>query len=168
MCISGVLFLPVNFLHGSTWQKSLVSLFWHTSAHSVSCLPALSPYSSTLLIHFLQLFSHTLSSVLLDVRIISIPVTISYTLELEQENSWVHKRISRFSLYTFVLTYTQKYNIAASLHRFGGQTASGKALVLVSVFLSESGQESSVTVNCEKMVISSMLLKEIQSALKNV
>ncbi|XP_045112281.1 AP-3 complex subunit beta-2-like [Portunus trituberculatus] len=52
--------------------------------------------------------------------------------------------------------------------KFGGQTASGKALVLVSVLLSESGQESSVTVNCEKLVISSMLLKEIQSAVKKI
>ncbi|XP_050688035.1 AP-3 complex subunit beta-2-like isoform X2 [Eriocheir sinensis] len=57
---------------------------------------------------------------------------------------------------------------AADTLKFGGQTASGKALVLVSVFLSDSGTESLVTVNCEKMVISSMLLKEIQSALKSI
>lgn len=53
-----------------------------------------------------------------------------------------------------------------SILKFGGQTASGKALVLVSVSLPDDGQASTVTVNCEKMVISSMLLKEIQSALK--
>ncbi|KAG0715239.1 AP-3 complex subunit beta-1 [Chionoecetes opilio] len=52
--------------------------------------------------------------------------------------------------------------------KFGGQTASGKTLVLVSVLLSESGQESCVTVNCEKMVISSMLLKDIQASMKKM
>ncbi|XP_042226340.1 AP-3 complex subunit beta-2-like isoform X3 [Homarus americanus] len=50
--------------------------------------------------------------------------------------------------------------------KFGGQTASGKALVLVSLSLPQDEQESTISVNCEKMVISSMLLKEIKSALK--
>ncbi|XP_069948502.1 AP-3 complex subunit beta-2 isoform X2 [Cherax quadricarinatus] len=50
--------------------------------------------------------------------------------------------------------------------KFGGQTASGKALVLVCLTLPQDEQEVSITVNCEKMVISSMLLKDIQSALK--
>ncbi|KAK4311786.1 hypothetical protein Pmani_016742 [Petrolisthes manimaculis] len=60
----------------------------------------------------------------------------------------------------------QVQSSTTSVVKFGGQTASGKALVLVSITLPENGGESSVTVNCEKMVISSMLLKEFQSALK--
>ncbi|KAK7081768.1 AP-3 complex subunit beta-2 [Halocaridina rubra] len=52
--------------------------------------------------------------------------------------------------------------------RFGGQTASGKALVLLSLTVpeEETDLECTITINCEKMVISSMLLKELQSALK--
>ncbi|XP_045591832.1 AP-3 complex subunit beta-2 isoform X2 [Procambarus clarkii] len=50
--------------------------------------------------------------------------------------------------------------------KFGGQTASGKALVLVCLSISQDRLDASITVHCEKMVISSMLLKDIQSALK--
>ncbi|XP_042861804.1 AP-3 complex subunit beta-1-like isoform X2 [Penaeus japonicus] len=49
--------------------------------------------------------------------------------------------------------------------KFGGQTASGKVLVLLSLTIPEEGSECSITINCEKMVVSSMLLKELQSAL---
>lgn len=48
--------------------------------------------------------------------------------------------------------------------KFGGQTASGKVLVLLSLTVPENNQESLLTINCEKMVISSMLLKEFQSS----
>ncbi|XP_068219905.1 AP-3 complex subunit beta-2 [Palaemon carinicauda] len=48
--------------------------------------------------------------------------------------------------------------------KFGGQTASGKVLVLLSLTVPEDNQESLLTINCEKMVISSMLLKEFQSS----
>lgn len=50
--------------------------------------------------------------------------------------------------------------------RFGGQTASGKLLLLVSLAAAEGSEEHRITVNCEKMVVGSMLLKELQETLK--
>ncbi|CAN7998896.1 unnamed protein product [Ixodes hexagonus] len=51
------------------------------------------------------------------------------------------------------------------LLRFAGQTLASASLVLVSIQLSESTRKGSLTVNCEKMVIGSMLLKELKEAL---
>ena len=58
--------------------------------------------------------------------------------------------------------------------RFAGQTVSGKTVVLVTIYLpkkdeGESGGESPMcrmVVNCEKIVIGSMLLQELKEALK--
>ena len=52
------------------------------------------------------------------------------------------------------------------VYRFAGQTLSSKSLVLVTVKLQESSQVT-VSVNCEKMVIGSMLLNEIRSHLRS-
>lgn len=49
--------------------------------------------------------------------------------------------------------------------RFAGQTLATGSLVLVSVLLSGAERKGSLTVNCEKMVIGSMLLKELREAL---
>lgn len=49
---------------------------------------------------------------------------------------------------------------------FAGQTMSSKSLVLISVEQTSNGNTISLTVNCEKMVIGSMLLNEIKAALK--
>jgi AP-3 complex subunit beta len=48
---------------------------------------------------------------------------------------------------------------------FAGKTVSFGTPVLVTVKVGDGGKSSSVTVNCEKMVISSMLVKEIKTAL---
>ena len=53
-----------------------------------------------------------------------------------------------------------------TLHRFSARTISGRTHVLVTVKVPADGQASVVTVNCEKMVISSMLVKEIKLALQ--
>ena len=53
-----------------------------------------------------------------------------------------------------------------STYRFGGRTISGGTHVLVTVKVPASGKDSSITVNCEKMAISSMLVKEIKQALQ--
>lgn len=49
--------------------------------------------------------------------------------------------------------------------RFAGQTKASESLVLVSFQLHEKDNEVCVTVNCEKMVVGSMLLNEIKNAL---
>ncbi len=54
-------------------------------------------------------------------------------------------------------------------HRFAGQLVSSQTLVLVSIQLAKSGEgepESRIVVNCEKMVIGSLLLQELKEALK--
>ncbi|KDR14139.1 AP-3 complex subunit beta-1 [Zootermopsis nevadensis] len=50
--------------------------------------------------------------------------------------------------------------------RFAGQTLSSKSLVLVTIKILENDQ-ANISVNCEKMVIGSMLLNEIKSYLRN-
>lgn len=50
--------------------------------------------------------------------------------------------------------------------RFAGQTLSSKSLVLVTIKMLENDQ-ANISVNCEKMVIGSMLLNEIKSHLRN-
>lgn len=51
--------------------------------------------------------------------------------------------------------------------RFAGQTLSSKSLVLVTVQLDEESKTANIIVNCEKMVVGSMLLNEIKTALAN-
>lgn len=53
-----------------------------------------------------------------------------------------------------------------NLYGFSGKTISSGTPVLVTVKVGQNGKGSSVTVNCEKMVISSMLGKEIGAALQ--
>lgn len=50
---------------------------------------------------------------------------------------------------------------------FAGQTMSSKSLVLITVQKQDQQNKVSVTVNCEKMVVGSMLLNEIKVAFKN-
>ena len=59
-----------------------------------------------------------------------------------------------FFLYIFFFVY-----------RFGSETKSGKALVLITLKIAQDDSKSSLTINCEKMVIASMLAKELQEAL---
>lgn len=56
-------------------------------------------------------------------------------------------------------------NYALHVFRFAGQTLSSKSLVLVTIKILENDQVS-ISVNCEKMVIGSMLLNEIKSYLR--
>ena len=50
------------------------------------------------------------------------------------------------------------------IHRFAGKTVTSGSLVLVSVGTKEDGA-AQLTVNCEKMVIGTMLVKDILQAL---
>ncbi|XP_046400487.1 AP-3 complex subunit beta-1 [Ischnura elegans] len=54
----------------------------------------------------------------------------------------------------------------AKILRFAGQTLSSKSLVLITV-KTEENSNFSIFVNCEKMVIGSMLLNELKSHLRN-
>jgi AP-3 complex subunit beta len=57
-------------------------------------------------------------------------------------------------------------NCMLYVFRFAGQTLSSKSLVLVTIKMQENDQ-ANISVNCEKMVIGSMLLNEIKSHLRN-
>lgn len=50
------------------------------------------------------------------------------------------------------------------IHRFAGRTVTSSSLVLVTVATKEEGA-AQLTVNCEKMVIGTMLVKDILLAL---
>lgn len=50
----------------------------------------------------------------------------------------------------------------ASVYQFAGQTLSSKSLVLITVIVQDDLQ---ITVNCDKMVVGSILLNDIKSAL---
>uniref|UniRef100_T1I5H4 AP-3 complex subunit beta n=1 Tax=Rhodnius prolixus TaxID=13249 RepID=T1I5H4_RHOPR len=57
-------------------------------------------------------------------------------------------------------------NVEPDVYRFSGQTMSSKSLVLLTVKVSPTNTlEADVTLNCEKLVIGSMLLSEIKTAL---
>lgn len=55
-------------------------------------------------------------------------------------------------------------NQESNVLRFAGQTLSSKCLVLVAVQVLSNGK-ASITVNCEKIIIGSMLIKELKEAL---
>lgn len=51
---------------------------------------------------------------------------------------------------------------------FSGQTMASQSLVLIAIAFNSCEKQVAVTVNCEKMVIGSMLLNDIKLALKNL
>ena len=53
-----------------------------------------------------------------------------------------------------------------TIHRCAAKTVSQGVPVLVSVKVTSDGKGSAVVVNCEKMAIASMLVKEIKKALQ--
>ena len=53
-----------------------------------------------------------------------------------------------------------------NVYRFAGKTSSGGTDTLITVKVTES--KAKVTVNCEKMVICSMLLKDLKTSLSKV
>uniref|UniRef100_H2Z3B3 AP-3 complex subunit beta n=1 Tax=Ciona savignyi TaxID=51511 RepID=H2Z3B3_CIOSA len=52
----------------------------------------------------------------------------------------------------------------SNIHRYAGKTAHGGSVLLLSIDLSESG-EAKLIVNCDKMVIGSMVFKQVKEAL---
>lgn len=51
---------------------------------------------------------------------------------------------------------------------FAGQTMASQSLVLIALALNAADKQMAVSVNCEKMVVGSMLLNDIKLALKNL
>lgn len=58
-------------------------------------------------------------------------------------------------------------NVADSL-LFAGQTMNSKSLVLITVNIVDEGKTAAVTVNCEKVVVGSILINEIRDAIKKI
>jgi AP-3 complex subunit beta len=71
------------------------------------------------------------------------------------------------SVVTNVLTVANMLQVASgetdTVYRFAAKTMSEGVLVLVSV--SVQGESANIVVNCEKMVIGTMLLKDLKSVL---
>lgn len=66
-------------------------------------------------------------------------------------------------------------NVAAIAHGdstnlllFAGQTLSSKSLVLISITLDDEIQNAAITVNCEKLVVGSILMNEIKDSIKKI
>ncbi|XP_076039597.1 adaptor related protein complex 3 subunit ruby isoform X2 [Oratosquilla oratoria] len=88
-------------------------------------------------------------------------MTGKVTLETQETKSLIDKIYQTANLRQVVTASTD-------ILKFGGQTTSGKSLVLVSLAIPESKEPASLTINCEKMVVSSMLLKDFQEMLSKV
>ena len=52
--------------------------------------------------------------------------------------------------------------------KFAGQTLASKSLVLISVKINETSGSALITINCEKIVIGSMLAKELKKCLETI
>lgn len=57
---------------------------------------------------------------------------------------------------------------SANLLLFAGQTLNSKSLVLISLTLDDETQTVAITVNCEKLVVGSILMNEIKDSIKKV
>lgn len=57
---------------------------------------------------------------------------------------------------------------AADSLYFAGQTVSSRSLVLIVAQINDDGNSINLTVNCEKMVIGSILINEIKDAIKKI
>lgn len=51
---------------------------------------------------------------------------------------------------------------------FAGQTMSSKSLVLISIVLTDETKQAALTVNCEKLVVGSILMNEIKDSIKQI
>lgn len=60
----------------------------------------------------------------------------------------------------------EKLTVTVNIHRFAAHTLASQSLVLVTIRFIEAEQQLEVCVNCEKMVIGSILLNELKSHLK--
>ncbi|XP_077989441.1 AP-3 complex subunit beta-2-like [Glandiceps talaboti] len=79
------------------------------------------------------------------------------------ETSTIHQRTAEVANVQVVPVT----DVDSRVYRFAGRTASGGSLCLVTVKSSESGS-ANITVNCEKMVIGNMLVKDLKNSLCKV
>lgn len=80
-----------------------------------------------------------------------------------QDKRQVQRRIYEIAN---VASITQSDSVDLLL--FAGQTMCSKSLVLISVALEDENKTGTVTVNCEKLVVGSILMNEIKDAIKKI
>lgn len=78
------------------------------------------------------------------------------------------KRILQMKIYEIANVASIPFADADDLLLFCGQTMNSKNLVLISILLQDENRIASVTVNCEKVVVGSILINEIRDAIKKI
>ncbi|KAL7036751.1 hypothetical protein ACKWTF_008930 [Chironomus riparius] len=78
------------------------------------------------------------------------------------------KRNLQMKIYEIANVASIPFADADDLLLFSGQTMNSKSLVLISVLLQDDNRLASVTVNCEKVVVGSILVNEIRDAIKKI
>lgn len=79
-----------------------------------------------------------------------------------------NKRQLQMKIYEVANVASITHGDSADLLLFAGQTLSSKSLVLISIALEDDSRMASVTVNCEKLVVGSILLNEIKDSIKKI
>lgn len=77
------------------------------------------------------------------------------------------KRQLQTRIYEIANVASINHSETSDLLLFAGQTLCSKSLVLISIILGED-QTASLTVNCEKLVVSSILMNEIKDSIKKI
>ncbi|CAF1606473.1 unnamed protein product [Adineta ricciae] len=85
-------------------------------------------------------------------------------------------QISKFNFTTIQTKVVQCANVSSvpsssgdsTIYRFSGQTVSSKALVLIAIQLNISQSTINLTLNSDRIILATMLLKEIQQAISTI
>ncbi|CAF0992492.1 unnamed protein product [Adineta ricciae] len=85
-------------------------------------------------------------------------------------------QISKFNFTTIQTKVVQCANVSSvpsssgdsTVYRFSGQTVSSKALVLIAIQLNMSRSTINLTLNSDRIILATMLLKEIQQAISTI
>lgn len=78
------------------------------------------------------------------------------------------KRQLQSKVYQIANVATIMHGDSSDLLLFAGQTLCSKSLVLISIALEDDNRMVSMTVNCEKLVVGSILMNEIKDAIKKI
>lgn len=83
-------------------------------------------------------------------------------------NELCDKRALQSKLFEIANVASITHGDSSELLLFAGQTLCSKSLVLISIALEDDNQVASLTVNCEKLVVVSILMNEIKDAIKQI
>lgn len=78
---------------------------------------------------------------------------------------WDRRRLQT-KIYEIANVASITHGDSTDLLLFAGQTLGSKSLVLISIGLEDENKKASVTVNCEKLVVGSILMNEIKDSIK--